>query len=152
MKCYQFHARQFGFLARSNTETAMALAARFLKNRFRFGAVLDLKSAYDMLPRDRLLAFCRTYLAPELCDMIKCLEHCLSVHTKGQNGLKVAHLTIGLPKRDPFSPWLFNVFIDSLLMKLNIKSLTRTLEFADDSLGLSFTWNALRNLLRIAKE
>lgn len=50
IQSYGFRPRQLVFLSGSNTETAIAMASKSLQQEFKRGTVLDLKSAYDLVP------------------------------------------------------------------------------------------------------
>ena len=152
MESCGFHSHQFGFLSSSNTELAIETATQALQDDFKYGAVLDLKSAYDRVPRDRLLALCQRTLPEALSAMIRNLLHRTTVRTKGQHGTLVASIALGVPQGDPLSPWLFSLYLDPLLRLLNRTGSTRTIGFADDVLGLATTEPALAALLSPAED
>lgn len=69
--------------------------------------------------------------------MIQCLLGKCTVRTQKQLSSIVAIITIGVPQGDPFSPWLFNLFLDVFLEVINQGPSRVILGFADDVLVLT---------------
>lgn len=119
-------------------------------------AVLDLQSAYDRVRRDKLLQLCAQHLPPDLLGMVQSLLVATAVTTQGQKDGTSATITRGVPQGDVPSPALFNMFLDTLLHRLD--HVPRHLStapangYADDVLLLAFSVEGLHWLLKEATD
>lgn len=136
-RVYDFHPNQLGFLPNSNTENAITLAATHLRTNLPKAAVQDMKLAYDSVPRDKLLRLCRSRLPTTLVQMIQCLLSKFLARTQDQHSNRLVTMTAGVPQGDPFSPWLFKLFIDLFLESSNLEPPRMAIGFADDVLLLA---------------
>lgn len=144
------HLNQWGFQKQSNSECALAYVVNNQQQNLPYTAVLDLKKAYDTVPRDLLLKLVKKRLPSTLASMVQCLLVPSVMRTKGQKS-QTHFLTLsGVPQGDPPSPALFNIFMDEFLWQSNTGPLALTSCVADDVTVLAKTPSALQNQLNIA--
>lgn len=129
---------QWGFRCESGTECGIAFAVNLLRRELPMAVLLDLKKAYDLVPRSKLQVMIDKALPSNLAKNIRPLLWPMRLTTKYQVGGKVLETWSGVPQGDPPSPQLFLIFMDSYLVTVNPrpnKSLATL--FVDDVLGLA---------------
>ena len=110
---YTFHPTQLGFRPHTGTETAIVRHAANAQDGFVYTAVLDLKSAYDSVPRDLLMKRVRGKLPSTTADMIALELQPMCITTKGDTSGATSKVSIGVPQGGKSSPPLYNVYMDS---------------------------------------
>ena len=110
---YEFHPTQLGFREHTGTETAIVRHAYNYTQGLKYTAVLDLKSAYDRVPRDILMARVRQKLPRQTADMIALELQPMTIVTKGDPTGTSAHVSIGVPQGGKSSPPLYNIQQDT---------------------------------------
>ena len=154
----QLHPAQAGFCRTSSTYSNAAAVHILLASRSRSTALfLDFKSAFDVIDHQRL----DTKLAQKGCPhRIRRLIQSLMfsdlksrILINGQVSDEVLR-TRGVVQGSPLSPWLFNLFIDDLLDRVNMQSpgIPLCLFYADDGVILTDTQMDLAMLLYTIKE
>ena len=129
----QFHPTQLGFRERTGTETAIIRHAHSYESGYKFTAVLDLKSAYDSVPRDILMNRVRQKLSKGTADMIALELQPMTIATKGDTSGTTAKVYIGVPQGGKSSPPLYNVHMDGYGEKVESEAPeVRASMFADD--------------------
>ena len=63
-RLYKFHSSQYGFQRGIGTDAAILRATDLMEEEFKYCAILDLKSAYDKVPRDKLAELLSEMLPP----------------------------------------------------------------------------------------
>lgn len=149
-KEYSFHKNQHGFRSFSNTEVAIASAANGLRTKHRQAVVLDLKKAYDMTPRAKLLQLVQERLSPPLARMVQALLSPNWIYTRGEAPDSALEVRQGVAQGDSLSPLLFNVFMDPLIEEVGKAGVGKANGFADDILLQAINYGALRAILAIA--
>lgn len=144
------HRNQWGFQRGSNTECALAFVAQKQREGLSRAAVLDLKKAYDMVPRYLLLQLVRKRLPTNVANMVQCLLVPSMMRTKGQTQKTHFLATLGVPQGDPPSPALFNIFMDEFLDQTNTLPTAVSSCVADDITILSSTDEGLQKQLDTA--
>lgn len=71
-EAYDFHRAQLGFRKGAGTEQAILRNSLLHSKGFAHTAVLDLRKAYDKVPKDRLMQRVKTTLSANLAAMIAC--------------------------------------------------------------------------------
>ena len=130
---YTFHPTQLGFRDHTGTETAIVRHAYNHHDGYRYTAVLDLKSAYDSVPRDILMRRVRRRLHPSTADMIALELQPMTIVTKGDASCSTAQISVGVPQGGKSSPPLYNVYMDSFAEHIDSADLdVKVSMFADD--------------------
>ena len=111
---YQFHPTQLGFRHHTGTETAIVRHAYNLREGYKYTAVLDLTSAYNMVPRGLLMKRVEAHLPAPLASMIALELQTMSITTKGDLTATSAEVSIGVPQGGSSSSPLYNVQMDTL--------------------------------------
>ena len=109
---------QLGFRENAGTETAILRHAAGTENGFRYTAVLDLKSAYPSVPRDKLMEKVNAKLSPRTAAMIALELQQETILTKGDATGTTATITLGVPQGGSSSPPLYNIQMDSFCEKM----------------------------------
>lgn len=93
----------------------------------------------------------RQNVPPHLTNMLRALLSPMLLQTKGQKSNNLARKILGLPKGDPPSPLLFNIFIDTFLLDTNHDPFIGASScFADDFVLLANSEAHLQDLLTSA--
>lgn len=97
---YKMSENQLGFRQGMGTETAIV---RHIKNArtMKLSAVLDLKSAYDTVPRDTLHTVLKKCLDNNTLSMVNVVLQPMTVRTQGDASPIVAHIARGVPQGSP---------------------------------------------------
>lgn len=145
-KHYSPDPRQWGHRRGSGVEAAVAYAVNTLRRDMPMAVFLDLKKAFDLVPRAQLQGMVDASLPEILSRNVRALLWPMIIRTIGQKSSDCLHTRAGVPQGDPPSPLLFGLFMDSYLRAVNL-SPTRAVAslFVDDVLGLAKTF---ANLLR----
>lgn len=109
---YRNNENQLGFQRITGTETAI-LRHLYLGQKLGYTAVLDLKSAYDTVPRDRLVNETQRVLKANTCSMVTAVLQPMQISTVNDVTDTTGWVTRGVPQGSPVSPCLFNLFMDS---------------------------------------
>lgn len=110
---YTSHPSQVGFRQGLGTENAIIRSTRLRRLGMQYTAVLDLKKAYDSVPRDRLMNIVRQRLSQNHANMIAYLLQPMELVTDGPMLCKNSNeVTLGVPQGDPASTTLFNMYMD----------------------------------------
>ena len=114
-----FHENQRGFLTGSNTEISIAYAVNKSQNGFSKVLLLDLRKAFDIVPRIILQELVDEVLPPSLSIQIRPLLYPMRFKTKNQRSSTFVRTLAGIPQGDPPSALLFNIFMDRYLHRIN---------------------------------
>lgn len=112
-KEYKFHPSQLGFRPKTGTETAI-IRHIAQGGHMPITAILDLKGAYDNIPRDKLMKVLEQKLQRTTRAMIKMALGPSVIQTKGDESKKKGVVCRGVPQGSPSSPTIFNVYMDTL--------------------------------------
>ena len=114
----KFDQTQVGFLEKTSTETAILRTANHFKHGRKYIAVLDLKSAYTEVPRDKLIEVISPRLTSNTTNMITLCLQPLLIQTKGDHSKKQGLQTRGVTQGSPLSPTLYNLYMDTYPQQL----------------------------------
>lgn len=131
---YTPHAHQWGFRRGLNVENELAFANNKLRDSFPLAAVLDLRKAFDLVPRHILARLLGRRVPVSLARMLQALLSPMSMRTRDWKKWATILTTIGVPQGDPTSPLLFNLFMDEFLHATNARPRALTSCYADDVL------------------
>ena len=154
---YRNHWTQLGFQEHTGTETAIIRHVSNSAEGLKFSAVLDLKSAYNIVPRDKLMETVRKKLPERTAAMIALLLQPENISCKGDTGKSTAWVSSGVPQGCAASPTIFNLYMDTLPEKidaapdLNIQNCQISL-FADDVKIQAKNQEALKASIKICSE
>lgn len=139
---------QWGFQTRTNTECAVTFAVNNLRKRLPYAVLLDLRKAFDCVPRHTLQMMVDQRLPTGLSNMFRPLLWPMRLKTKHQKASRSILTLAGVPQGDPPSPQLFNIFMDSFLTRINT-SPTKGIAslFVDDVLLLARAGAEMQQLL-----
>jgi len=129
-KDYTFHTAQLGFREKAGTETAIIRHTAGAADGLVYTAVLDLKSAYPSVPRDKLMQIVKERLPPETSAMIALELQPMSITTKGDESGTTGIVSIGVPTGGSSSPPLYNIFQDPLAERIEAR-------FSDDQVRIA---------------
>lgn len=148
VKHYEPSRFQWGHRSKSGTECAVMFAIHQLRHGLPCAALLDLRKAYDMVPRRKLMRLIEHRLPLNLARTFSALLWPMKLRTKGQKANENLKTTAGVPQGDPTSPLLFAIFMDSYLFITNSRpeSALSSL-FVDDVLALARDLADLQTLL-----
>ena len=97
---------QVGFLAGLGPEMVIAMAMDSITHGNNHTAVCDLKSAYDMVNRHKLMQRCRSMLPADLCEMICLKLSTMTIETLGDSSPTTAKSLLGVIQGSPLNPIL----------------------------------------------
>lgn len=80
-------------------------------------AVLNLKSAYDPVPQDKLFGVIARALDDNLGDIVTLVIQPVTIKTQGDNTGNSAEISMGVRRGFPLSHTLFNMFMDSYVSR-----------------------------------
>lgn len=117
---YTFHPAQLGFRKGVSSGTAVMRCTYLAEEGYEHTAILDLKKAYDTVPRDRLMKIVERVLPNNLARMIAYILQPMAISMTRNKPASREHLTIriGVPQGDPTSTTLFNLFFDALAARV----------------------------------
>lgn len=113
-RVYRFHHLQLGFRPCVGTDVAVVRTVASMQEESPWAAVLDLKAAYDTVPKHRVQQRCDAKLPGALAGMVSHVIAPIQVSTVGDPGEETYWLQKGVPQGGAVSPTLFNIFIDTL--------------------------------------
>lgn len=145
-------ARQWVFQRGTNTECAICYASNTVRRELPMAAILDLRKAYDSVPRQLLQTMLDEQLPAALSTTFRPLLAPMVLRTKHQlSNIRVRTL-VGMPQGDPPSPYIFNLFMDDYIRMINVK-VSRGLAtlFVDDVLILARSLLDMQRLLLRSK-
>ena len=154
-KEYKFHAAQLGFREEAGTETAVVRHVAASADGLLYTAVLDLKSAYPSVPRDKLMKIVRERLPKKTSAMIALELQPMSITTKGDESGTTGTVSIGVPTEGTSSPPLYKVFQDPLAEKIEARftdDKVRITLFCDDVKIQAVSPRELQEALDVATE
>lgn len=124
---YTFSDCQLGFRTGTNTETAIVGHMANCKH-LRWTAVLDLKSAYDSVPRKVLMEVAARRLESDVLSAIRFALQPVHIKTIGTTTGKTGIIAKGVCQGSPLSPTLFNIYMDTLPNRLGKNNGTTQME------------------------
>lgn len=148
-----FDRGQAGFRRGFSTLTHTLLSHQGYNN-FLIKIFIDLKQAYDRVPIHLLLSkLANQGASPSIVSIIRSLfTNCSSRIAVDGTLSQSFPRKRGLFQGSILSPWLFNVFIDDLSVRLNTGPLVTCLLFADDIQIQAESIDAAQNMLNILTE
>ena len=113
-KEYRNHWTQLGFTELTGCETAIIRHIANARAGARFAAILDLKSAYNSVPRQILMQLITHKLPAGLAAMLSLLLQPEQIRTKGDPDNVTYLVGTGVPQGCAASPIVFNLYMDTL--------------------------------------
>ena len=117
-------------------------------------AILDLKGAYDRVPRDKLIQLLQMKLPQHLASQVIAFIGPLQAKCVEDEGTFSSPITRGVPQGSPLSPSVYNLFMDTfdeMLRQASSSERDALLLFADDVQLRSESPEGLQMLLEKAK-
>lgn len=116
---YTFHACQLGFRSNTGVETAIL---RHLDEApdVPLTAVLDLKAAYDSVPRDKLLSQVQQRTNHNTTNMVAMALQPIHAMTKGDDHMHMVIMSRGVPQGSPLSLTIINLYMDWYIEALTV--------------------------------
>ena len=156
----RLHPSQAGFRRGYSTLTNIAVCHHALNNKLAaFAIFLDFKAAYDSIDPHSVMSALRVRKTPLLLQkLIYSSMFTSGSYTAVINGVasEPQERNRGLPQGSPLSPIVFNLFIDSLVRKLNSIpnqiGVPHCLFYADDGVLLAQDVRTARVLLHMAQD
>lgn len=157
---YTFNPLQLGFQPGTSTESAIVRHLDAAKN-MPVTAILDLRAAYDSVPRKLMWEIIEERLDPNLAKMGAMALQPLEGKTKHDQTDQKAEVEIGVPQGSPLSPTLFNIFMDTYAEAITEKMNTSNEPdsqrwacclFADDVKLQACSREAMKQLLDISEK
>jgi len=150
------HRFQCGFRSNNSIEQAILRFIAAKKMKHHYTAVLDLKGAYPSVSRSRLMKALKKRLPKQLCSQISMFMGTDLLSAVGDNDSKVYEMRMGVPEGSPLSPSIFNIYMDTLAVKLDATkqkyaNIPCTI-YADDVVLFAKTAKGLKKLLRICSD
>ncbi len=151
-KVYSPDHSQWGFQKGSNTECAIAFVTNKIRRTLPKAAFLDLRKAYDTVPRHVLLRILHNKLPSHLVRMVTPLLTPTKAFIEGSTPTSFVLITTGVPQGEPSSCILFNIFMDEFIRCTNLGPCHGVSCFADDSVILAQTTISLQKALTEASK
>lgn len=135
-ECYKFHESQLGFQTGTSTETAIM---RHISNTktIPLAMILDLKSAYDQVPKKKLYGIVTETQTGDIRGAIGFALQPMEIHTQGDTTEIKGTAARGVIQGSPLSTTLFNVYMDTLEGSLETKPATAAKSGHPTTLGES---------------
>lgn len=148
-KEYTVHPHQWGFQSKMNTEMAIARAIQQQDRGYTIAAILDLRQAYDRVPRVQLLQLLKKRVSTNLWKSLTGILSPVTIATREPESPRLT-ITTGVTQGDPISPFLFNIYMDTFLRVTNEDNQSFTTNcFADDVLVQAKQPHHLQEALQI---
>lgn len=116
---YQSRPTQWRFRPGTNTECAIAFSYNKLRRELPIAAVMDLRKAYDSVPRQTLQNMLDKQFPAALSTVFSPLLAPMLMRTKHQRSTQIDRTLVGMPEGAPPSPFLFNLFMDGFSKPMN---------------------------------
>ena len=120
-KTYEIHRSQYGFQHGIGSEVAILRAVELQNSGHKYSKILDLKAAYDRVPRNKLINILRARLPEGILRQILPFITVGWTKCAGSNSNNLAEITRGVPRGSPMSPTLSDIFIDVLAERIEPK-------------------------------
>jgi Reverse transcriptase (RNA-dependent DNA polymerase) len=149
-RSYRPHPAQYGFRRGIGTDHALLRIHRVYSQGPTMTALLDLRQAYDSVPRRALIALLEARFGTTVASMAGILSSPTTIMTAGDTSGTSGIIGRGVTQGDPKAPTMFNVFLDSLLSLLDPHGTgDQVVAFADDISLLASSVLELQRLINV---